>query len=124
MGDTLLKVMASLCESCIVGELGNKGVIWDIIDSGCAVRSPLLKGDKDEGGGKDEEEGRKHLLTLVILMSSDSEIRLVFFRLSAEAGMKVPPLIILTLSKMPFPCCKGGVFSLERASLGLQVSAW
>lgn len=54
----------------------------------------LLKGDKDEGvGGEKEEEeeeegGRKHLFTLMILMSFDSEICLVFFRLSAEAGVK------------------------------------
>ncbi len=52
----------------------------------------LLKGDKDEGGeGKTRKRrGRKHLFTLMILMSSDSEIRLVFFRLSAEAGVKAP----------------------------------
>jgi len=33
---------------------------------------------------------RKHLFTLMILMSFDSEICLVFFRLSAEAGVKAP----------------------------------
>lgn len=43
-------------------------------------------------GEEEEEEGRKHLLTLMIIMSSDSEICLVFFRLSAEAGVKKLPL--------------------------------
>lgn len=45
---------------------------------------------REEKEGRRKRRGRKHLFTLMILMSSDSEICLVFFRLSAEAGVKAP----------------------------------
>lgn len=64
----------------------------------CAACSLLVKGDKDEGGGK-EAEGRKQLFTLMILMSFDSQICLVFPNLWAEASVKAPPLIMLRPSK-------------------------
>lgn len=60
--------------SSTVGELSNKGLICPIIDKGSAVCSTCFGGDKGEGGGQEE---RKHLLTSVIIMSTDSEIRLV-----------------------------------------------
>lgn len=49
-----------------------------------------MREEEEEGGREEEGEGGKHLFTLMILMSFDSKICLVFFRLSAEAGVKAP----------------------------------
>lgn len=89
----------------------------------CAACSLLVKGDKDEGGGK-EAEGRKQLFTLVILMSFDSQICLVFPNPWAEASVKAPPLIILRPQRRRSLGIMGRAVYLERAPLRLQVSAW